>query len=120
MKAVAQNNHRLSEISSEILKENNKLSPYLETLQGLCLLEKRIPVTEKNPEKSRKGLYFIKDIFIRFWFMFVFPYKGELELSNLNFVQDKLKNNFINNHVAFVYEEICRNIFAELCKCKKN
>lgn len=99
--------------------EGNKLSPYLETLQGLYLLEKRVPVTEKNPEKSRKGLYFIRDIFIRFWFMFVFPYKGELELDNLNFVQDKLKSNFIDNHVAFVYEEICRNIFVELCKCKE-
>lgn len=51
--------------------------------------------------------------------MFVFPYKGELELNNLNFVQDKLKSNFIDNHVAFVYEEICRNIFAELCKHRK-
>ena len=120
MKAIAQNNHKLSEIASAMSTEGNKLSPYLETLQGLYLLEKRVPVTEKNPEKSRKGLYFIRDIFIRFWFMFVFPYKGELELDNLNFVQDKLKSNFIDNHVAFVYEEICRNIFAELCKCYKD
>ena len=119
MKAIAQNNHKLSEISSAMSTESNKLSPYLETLQGLYLLEKRIPVTEKNPGKSRKGLYFIKDIFIRFWFMFVFPYKGELELDNLNFVKDKLKSNFIDNHVAFVYEEICRNIFAELCRNKQ-
>ena len=119
MKAIAQNNHKLSEIASAMSTEGNKLSPYLETLQGLYLLEKRVPVTEKNPEKSRKGLYFIRDIFIRFWFMFVFPYKGELELDNLNFVQDKLKSNFIDNHVAFIYEEICRNIFAELCKCKE-
>ena len=119
MKAIAQNNHKLSEIASAMSTEGNKLSPYLETLQGLYLLEKRVPATEKNPEKSRKGLYFIRDIFIRFWFMFVFPYKGELELDNLNFVQDKLKSNFIDNHVAFVYEEICRNIFAELCKHRK-
>ena len=44
-------------------------------------------------------------VIVSFWFMFVFPYKGELELDNLNFVQDKLKANFIDNHVAFVYEE---------------
>lgn len=119
MKAIAQNNHKLSEISSAMAAESNKLSPYLETLQGLYLLEKRVPVTEKNPEKSRKGLYFIKDVFMRFWFMFVFPYKGELELDNLNFVQDKLKANFIDNHVAFVYEEICRDIFAKLCNEKQ-
>lgn len=116
MKAIAQNKHKLSEISSAMSVESNRLSPYLETLQGLYLLEKRVPATEKNPEKSRKGLYFIRDIFMRFWFKFVFPYKGELELDNLQFVQDKLKTNFIDNHVAFVYEEICRDIFAEMCK----
>ena len=75
MKAIAQNNHKLSEIASAMSTEGNKLSPYLETLQGLYLLEKHVPVTEKNPKKSRKVLYFIRDIFIRFWFMFVFPYK---------------------------------------------
>ncbi|MCQ2914018.1 MAG: ATP-binding protein [Alphaproteobacteria bacterium] len=119
MKAIAQNNHKLSEISSTMSTEGNKLSPYLETLMGLFLLEKRVPVTEKKPEKSRKGLYYIKDIFIRFWFMFVFPYKGELELDNISFVKDKLSTNFIDNHVAFVYEEVCKNIFTELCRNKQ-
>lgn len=119
MQAVAGENHKLSDIASAMQVENNRLSPYLETLQGLYLLEKKVPITEKCPEKSRKGLYFIKDIFIRFWFKFVFPYKGELELGNLNFVLDKLSHNFIDNHVAFVYEEICQEIFLNLCKIKQ-
>lgn len=58
----------------------------------------------------------MKDIFMRFWFNFIFPYKGELELGNLNFVQEKPNENFIDNHVSFVYEDICRSIFSELCK----
>lgn len=113
---IAAENHKLSEIASAMQVESNRLTPYLETLQGLYLLEKRVPVTENNPEKSRKGLYVMRDIFMRFWFKFVFPYKGELELDNLNFVLSKLNEHFIDNHVAFVYEDICRNIFAELCK----
>ena len=116
MKVIAAENHKLSEIASSMQVESNRLTPYLETLQGLYLLEKRVPVTENNPEKSRKGLYVMRDIFMRFWFKFVFPYKGELELDNLNFVLSKLNEHFIDNHVAFVYEDICRNIFAELCK----
>ena len=68
MKAIAQNNHKLSEIASAMSTEGNKLSPYLETLQGLYLLEKRVPVTEKNPEKSRKGLYFIQSKVLAFAF----------------------------------------------------
>lgn len=34
----------------------------------------------------------------------------------MNFVLDKLSHNFIDNHVAFVYEEICQEIFLNLCK----
>lgn len=30
--------------------------PYLSTLTDLGFIEKRTPITEKNPEKSRKGL----------------------------------------------------------------
>ena len=52
MKAIAQNNHKLSEIASAMSTEGNKLSPYLETLQGLYLLEKRVPVTEKKSGKK--------------------------------------------------------------------
>lgn len=119
MKVIAAENHKLSEIASAMQVESNRLTPYLETLQGLYLLEKKVPVTERNPERSRKGLYIMRDIFMRFWFKFVFPYKGELELDNLNFVTEKLSEHFIDNHVAFVYEDICHNIFAELCKAKQ-
>lgn len=116
MKVIAAGNHKLSDISAAMQVSNNRLAPYLETLRNLYLLERKTPVTEKNPEKSRKGLYTMKDLFMRFWFKFVFPYKGELELGNLYFVQEKLNENFIDNHVSFVYEDVCRNIFSELCK----
>ena len=119
MKVIAQENHKLAEISAALQITSSKLSPYLETLRELYLVKKLVPISEKNPEKSRKSLYIIQDIFIRFWFKFIFPYKGELELDNQNFVLEKLKNNFIDNHLAFVYEDICCNIFIELCKEQK-
>lgn len=39
-------------LASAMSTEGNKLSPYLETLQGLYLLEKRVPVTEKKSGKK--------------------------------------------------------------------
>ena len=119
MKVIAAENHKLSEISAAMQTTGNRITPYLETLQNLYLVEKRTPVTEKKPEKSRKSLYIIRDVFIKFWFKFIFPYKGELEFGNPNFVLERLKEHFIDSHVAFVYEDICRNIFSELCKAKE-
>ena len=119
LKAIADERHKVSEISALMQVEGNQLSPYLATLQELDLLEKRVPVTESNPEKSKKGLYYIKDLFIRFWFKFVFPNKGELEIGNEEPVLERIRHNFIDNHVAFVYEEVCRNIFINLCRRKE-
>lgn len=63
MKAIAQNNHKLSEIAAAMSTEGNKLSPYLETLQGLYLLEKRVPVTEKIRKKAGKD-YILSEIYL--------------------------------------------------------
>lgn len=115
IKAIADGNHKLGKIASALGQESSSLTPYLSTLSDLGFIEKRTPITEKNPEKSRKGLYFIADNFIRFWFCYIFPYKGELELDNMQIVLDEIHKDFKEKFVAFAYEDICKDIFAKLC-----
>lgn len=88
------------------------------TLEDLGFIEKRTPITEKNPEKSRKGLYFIADNFIRFWFHYIYPFKGELELGNMQIVLDEMHKDFIEKFVAFTYKDICKEVFVKECKNK--
>lgn len=116
IKAIADGNHKIGKIAGVLGIESSKLTPYLSTLSDLGFVEKRTPVTEKNPENSRKGLYFIADNFIRFWFKYVYPYKGELELDNMQIVLEEMKKDFETKFVAFAYEDICKDIFANLCK----
>ena len=116
IKAIADSNHKIGKIAGVLGMESPKLTPYLSTLSDLGFVEKRTPVTEKNPEKSRKGLYFIADNFIRFWFRYVYPYKGELELDNMQIVLDEMQKDFETKFVAFAYEDICKDLFANLCK----
>ena len=116
IKAIADGNHKLGKIAGVLGQETSALTPYLSTLSDLGFIEKKTPVTEKNPEKSRKGLYFILDNFIRFWFHYVYPYKGELELDNMQIVLDEIRKDFVEKFVAFAYEDICKNIFADLCR----
>ena len=116
IKAIADGNHKLGRIAGALGQKTSALTPYLSTLSELGFVEKRTPITEKNPEKSRKGLYFIADNFIRFWFRYIYPYKGELELDNMQIVIDELHKDFREKFVAFDYEDICKTIFAELCR----
>lgn len=116
IKAIADGNHKLGKVAGVLGQETSALTPYLSTLVDLGFLVKRTPITEKNPEKSRKGLYFIADNFIRFWFRYVYPFRGELELDNMQIVLDELNKDFKEKFAAFAYEDICRDIFANLCR----
>lgn len=115
IKSIADGNRKLGKIASALEQESCALTPYLSALVDLGFIEKRTPITEKNPEKTRKGLYFVSDNFMRFWFRYVYPYKGELELDNMQIVMDEMKKDFVGKFVAFAYEDICRDIFVRLC-----
>ncbi|MEE5993968.1 MAG: ATP-binding protein [Oscillospiraceae bacterium] len=115
MKVISMGNHKLAKIAGCLEQKTNSIIPYLSTLAELHLIEKRIPVTEQNPEKSRKGLYYINDWFIAFWFRFVYPYRSELEMDNIGYVLNKIQNSLIENHVSYVFEAISREILITLC-----
>ena len=116
IRVMAEGSHKLGKIAGAMGIETSGLTPYLSTLSDLGFIVKETPVTEKNPEKSRKGRYFISDNFVRFWFRYVYPYKGELELDNTQLVLDEIRKDFTQKFVAFAYEDICRAIFAKLCR----
>lgn len=118
IKVIADGNHKLGTIAGILGLETSALTPYLKTLSELGFTEKQVPVTEKNAEKTRKGLYFISDNFLRFWFRYVYPYKGELELDNMQISLDELDKDFKEKFVASAYEDICKEIFARLCSDK--
>ena len=114
IRVIASGKSKLSEIAGALELKSTSLTKYLKTLIDLDILEREVPVTEENPEKSKKGLYRIKDNYIRFWFAFVYPNMGFLESGNEEIVMEKIRKGFIVNHTAFVYEDVCRQKMWEL------
>ncbi len=60
IKAIAAGNHKLGNIAAALETKQSNLTKYLKVLIDLDIIEREVPVTEGNPEKSKKGLYFIK------------------------------------------------------------
>ena len=114
IKAIAAGNSRLSAIASVLEVKATGLTKYLKTLMDLDILEREVPVTEENPKKSKKGLYKIKDNYIRFWFAFVYPNRSFIESGNSGIVMDKIRKSLISGHTAYVYEDVCRERMWEL------
>ncbi len=114
IKAIAAGNTKLSSIAGVLEVKSTSLTKYLKTLIDLDILEREVPVTEDSPEKSKKGLYKIKDNYLRFWFAFVYPNMSFIESGHGRIVMDKIRKNLVRNHIAFVYEDICRERMWEI------
>ena len=114
IKAIAAGNRKLSAISSILETKATSLTKYLKTLIDLDILEREVPVTEENPEKSKKGLYKIKDNYLRFWFAFVYPSRSFIESGHSRIVMNKIRSSLVKNHISFVYEDICKERMWDL------
>jgi|Deesub1362A_J573_1020465.scaffolds.fasta_scaffold02719_7 hypothetical protein len=112
LKAIAFSRNKFSEIVNETGIEKSALHKYLFILEDLQLIEKEVPVTEKNPIRSRKGRYRLQDQFVKFWFTYVFPFKSELELGNTAPVLKKLNESF-EILVAQTYEKVAQEILRD-------
>ena len=114
IKPIAAGNSKLSAIATVLEAKTTSLTKYLKTLIDLDILEREVPVTEDNPEKSKRGLYKIKDNYIRFWFAFVYPNMSFLESGNQAIVMSKIRKGLVSNQIAFVYEDVCREKMWQL------
>lgn len=113
LRAIAFGRTKLAEIACFMETKATDLTRNLKTLIELDLVRREVPVTEENPEKSKKGLYRITDYYIRFWFLFIYPNQGEIEQGNITHVVNKIRKSFVTGHAALVYEDVCREELSE-------
>jgi AAA+ ATPase superfamily predicted ATPase len=109
LRAISWGKRKFGEIANDTSLEKNVLTKYLSVLGRLHLIEKEAPITEKSPEKSRKGLYRITDNFFRFWFQFVYPYKSELQIGRAEDIVARYEK-CVSGLEALVYEDVCCQI----------
>jgi AAA+ ATPase superfamily predicted ATPase len=115
LRSIAQGKRKLAEIVNDTGFEKSLLSRYLEILRSLRLVDKEVPVTEKQVEKSKSGLYRIHDRFFEFWFKYVFPNRSRLEIGRTREVLGLIRRNF-DQHLSLAFEDVCRQHCLELMR----
>lgn len=114
IKTIASGNQKLSKIATTLELKQTGLTKYLKTLINLDILAREVPVTEDNPENSKRGLYKIKDNFMLFWFQFIFPNLSYIESGHAELAIKKIRTNLVDAHVSYVYEDVCIEKMWEL------
>jgi len=113
LRAIAQGNTRLNEIAKASgVGSPSTVARYLDILQQMRLITRRVPATENQPEKSKRGLYQINDHFLRFWFRYVHPNQGSLELGLADSVLDQRIQPDLDHFAAVAFEEAAREFIA--------
>lgn len=115
LRAIAHGNTRLNEISnSSGIGEVTHTARYLDILQQMRLITRRIPATETQPEKSKKGIYQINDHFLRFWFRYVHPNHASLDLGLAEVVLNKRIYPDLDRYAATAFEEAAQLHVAKI------
>lgn len=111
LKAIAHGKNRLTEIKDFLKLKKTDITPYLKNLIETDFIQRKIPYGDT--ENSRKGRYFLKDNFIKFYFKFIYPNLESIEqgIFDINLI----KTNY-NQYLGFVFEDICKQ---HLQKTKK-
>ncbi len=107
LKSIADGNHKAGKIAGALQIKEINLRHYLKTLSDLNIVQRLVPVTEKQPEKSKLSQYVIGDEFLRFWFRFIYPNRSLLEMEQKTTVLAKIKASLVEEHLSYVYETVC-------------
>jgi hypothetical protein len=109
LQAIAAGKTRLNEIKQATGIDG--ATAYLDTLQQLHLVERLVPVTETQPQKSRRGLYRLKDPYLRFWFRYVHPNRSQLERGGAQIILENQVMSEIDHFSSMTFEEVCQQFF---------
>ncbi|HFD39296.1 MAG TPA: ATP-binding protein [Anaerolineae bacterium] len=117
LRAIAQGRTRLNEIAQAAgVGDARTTSRYLDILRQMRLVRRIVPASESRPEKSKKGLYRLADPFLRFWFRFVHPYRGSLELGLAPAILKQRVQPAFDQFMGYAFEEAAQGHIAQLAR----
>lgn len=114
--SIAKGNSKSGQIVNDTGLEKSFVNKYLSVLIDLQLIERRVPITEKNFARSRNGIYLLKDNFFKFWFKFIFENQEYIEQEKQEKLFDERLLPELNAFAGRIFEEIA---LSELIRSNK-
>lgn len=113
MRTIFEGATTVTEIASKSHVEITNINKYLHVLTRLRLISKISPIIVNRP-KTKHFIYTITDHFFNFWLSYVYPYRDEIEISELERLKLFFKKDY-PRYMGFVFEDICRQ---QIRRCK--
>jgi AAA+ ATPase superfamily predicted ATPase len=113
LQAIGEGNHSLLDISNRTMIPRTSLIVYLQTLQEIYPVERRLPATipEGERDHSRRGRYHLTDPYFRFYYQFLAPFTQNPPVDPGQ-VMIAIRANLRGFVGATVFEELARQYVA--------
>lgn len=108
LRAIGEGRHTLDEITLAAGLDKSHVSTYLDRLQALYLVERRLPATLPPHKRTTQGRYHLADAYLRFFFRFVAPYQALLERGQTALMWQNVQKQIRAFIGATAFEELCR------------
>lgn len=115
LRAIAQGAVTPSETADRAgIQGANRVAPYLERLQDLGLVERRVPPQQSNVPRPRTSQYVIADHYLRFYYAMVDPWRSAIQLGQGESVLQELWPESFDTFVSRTFEDVCRQYVRRL------
>lgn len=111
VEAIATGDHTWKGITSRVGRSGGSLTRPLEWLIDMQVITRTVPITDKDPRKSRRALYRVTDPYVAFWHRFVAPLAavGSIGLVKPATLWRDAIAPHLPDYMGFVFEEACRD-----------
>ena len=110
IRAIAGGFHTTGKIARAAELSSSHVPAYLKQLIRLGLIERRIPATvpPKARQSAKRGRYYLKDAYLRFYFRFIDPNLEMIEQGLRDLLWDRIGEAFRAYVGGTAFEELCR------------
>ncbi len=112
--SIASGHTRLKDMAEDLGLRQTGLTSYLKVLTEAGLAERKVPVTEDDPLRSKKGVYGIPDRMAAFWFRYVYPHLDLVERRETEKIMGFIRADLPRETMASAYRSICAEKMAEM------
>ena len=105
--ALAEGKYKLNDIYAQTGFSRAKISVYLKNLTEMDCTEKLFSFDTEDPRSVQKGLYRIREPFLRFWYRFIYPNLSEIAQGNGEQVYEKEIAPYLYAYVKEAFCDVC-------------
>ncbi|MBI2674902.1 MAG: ATP-binding protein [Candidatus Aenigmarchaeota archaeon] len=108
MRSIFEGATKLNEIATKSHVAVTNINKYIRILTDLKFVSKEYPVIVNRP-KRKNYVYRIADNFFNFWLSYVYPFKDEIEIGEIESLKIFFRKDY-SRYLGFVFENIARQL----------